>query len=51
MYHATAYVGLDKDFMVKAHLLVPEGYENNLYSWLLNFKLLMMSILKCIMNQ
>jgi phosphoenolpyruvate carboxykinase (ATP) len=39
MYHATAYVGLDKDFMVKAHLLVPEGYENNLYSWLLNFQI------------
>lgn len=39
MYHATAYVGLDENFMVKAHLLVPEGYENNLYSWLLNFQI------------
>lgn len=39
MYHATAYVGLDKDFMVRAHLLVPAGYENNLYSWLLNFQI------------
>lgn len=39
MYHATAYVGLDKEFMIKAHLLVPEGYENNLYSWLLNFQI------------
>ena len=28
MYHATAYIGLDKEFMVKAHLLIPEGYEN-----------------------
>lgn len=37
-YHAQAYVGLDKDFMVKAHLLVPEGFENTLYSWLLNFQ-------------
>lgn len=37
-YHAEAYVGLDKDFMVKAHLLVPEGFENTLYSWLLNFQ-------------
>lgn len=39
MYHATAYVGLDKDFMVRAHLLLPAGYENNLYSWLLNFQI------------
>lgn len=37
-YHAEAYVGLDKDFMVKAHLLVPEGYENTLYNWILNFQ-------------
>ena len=36
MYHATAYIGLDKEFMVKAHLLIPQGYENTLYSWLLN---------------
>ena len=39
MYHAEAYVGLDKDFMLKAHLLVPEGYENTLYTWLLNFQI------------
>jgi len=39
MYHATAYIGLDKDFMVKAHLLIPQGYENTLYSWLLNFQI------------
>jgi len=38
MYHATAYVGLHEEFMVKAHLLIPEGYENTLYSWLLNFQ-------------
>lgn len=38
MYHAIAYVGLHEDFMVKAHLLIPEGYENTLYSWLLNFQ-------------
>ncbi|MDD5018446.1 MAG: phosphoenolpyruvate carboxykinase (ATP) [Eubacteriales bacterium] len=38
MYHAEAYVGLDKDFMVKAHLLIPEGEENIMYSWLLNFQ-------------
>ncbi|MGI5850380.1 MAG: phosphoenolpyruvate carboxykinase (ATP) [Christensenellales bacterium] len=38
MYHAQAYIGLDKDFMVKAHLLIPEGEENVMYSWLLNFQ-------------
>ena len=38
MYHAQVYVGLDKEFMIKAHLLVPEGYENTLYSWMLNFQ-------------
>lgn len=37
-YHAVAYIGLDKDFMVKAHLLVPQGFENTMYSWLLNFQ-------------
>ena len=39
MYHATAYIGLDKEFMVKAHLLIPQGYENTMYSWLLNFQI------------
>lgn len=38
MYHAQAYVGLDEDFMVKAHLLIPEGQENIMYSWLMNFQ-------------
>ena len=38
MYHATSYIGLDKKFMVKAHLLIPEGHENILYNWLLNFQ-------------
>jgi len=38
LYHATAYIGLDKDFMVKAHLLIPEHEENIMYSWLLNFQ-------------
>lgn len=37
-YHAIAYIGLDKEFMLRAHLLMPEGYENTLYSWLLNFQ-------------
>lgn len=38
MYHAEAYIGLDKEFMVKAHLLIPQGEENILYNWLLNFQ-------------
>ncbi|MCR5521966.1 MAG: phosphoenolpyruvate carboxykinase, partial [Lachnospiraceae bacterium] len=38
MYHATCYVGLDPEFMAKAHLLIPEGEENLLYNWMLNFQ-------------
>ncbi len=38
MYHAEVYVGLDTEFMVKAHLLIPKGEENILYSWMLNFQ-------------
>lgn len=38
LYHAQAFVGLDEDFMVKAHLLLPEGEENLLYNWMLNFQ-------------
>ncbi len=38
LYHAEAVIGLDKDFMVKAHLCIPEGEETLLYSWLLNFQ-------------
>lgn len=40
LYHATAYIGLDPEFMVKAHLLIPEGEENILYNWLINFQYL-----------
>lgn len=35
-----AIVGLDEDFMVQAHLMVPEEFANNLYSWLINFQIL-----------
>lgn len=38
-FRAAAYIGLDREFMVKAHLSVPEGQENNLYSWLSNFQI------------
>lgn len=39
-YKADAVVGLDEDFMVCAHLMVPQEEINNLYSWLLNFQIL-----------
>ncbi len=38
MYHAQVLVGLDPEFMVKAHLLIPESEENVMYSWMLNFQ-------------
>lgn len=38
IYHAEVYAGLDPEFMVKVHLLIPEGEENLLYSWMLNFQ-------------
>lgn len=40
MYHAEVFIGLDPEFMVKAHLLIPEGEENLMYSWMLNFQYL-----------
>lgn len=38
-YHGTALVGLSKSFMIKTHLMIPTGFENNLYSYLLNFQM------------
>jgi len=38
MYHAQSVIGLHPDFMVNAHLLIPEGFENIMLSWLLNFQ-------------
>jgi len=38
MYHAEVFVGLDPEFMVKAHLMIPEGEENIMYNWMLNFQ-------------
>lgn len=37
-YSAEAYIGLQEDFMVKAHLMAPKGFENLVYNWLLNFQ-------------
>jgi len=38
MYHTESYIGLDEDFIVKAHLLLPENHEKTLYNWMLNFQ-------------
>lgn len=38
MYKSEVVVGLEEDFMMKAHLLIPEGFENVMYSWMLNFQ-------------
>ena len=38
LYHAEVIIGLDPEFMVKAHLLIPEGEENLLYNWMINFQ-------------
>ncbi len=40
LYHGEVVVGLDKNFMVKAHLLIPEGHENILYNWMMNFQIM-----------
>lgn len=40
MYHAETVIGLHPEFMVRAHLLIPEGHENLLLSWMLNFQTL-----------
>lgn len=38
MYTTEVVVGLEEDFMIKAHLMIPEGFENVIYSWMLNFQ-------------
>ncbi len=40
MLHAQVYIGLHEDFIIKANLLTPEGFENNLLNWMLNFQAL-----------
>lgn len=37
-YSAESCIGLEKDFMVKAHLLAPKNHENLVYNWMLNFQ-------------
>ncbi len=38
MYHAISFTGLHPDFIVRNHILIPEGFENTVYNWLLNFQ-------------
>lgn len=35
---ADVFVGLDQDFIVRAHLAIPNGFANNLLSYMLNFQ-------------
>ncbi|GAF40144.1 phosphoenolpyruvate carboxykinase [Agrilactobacillus composti DSM 18527 = JCM 14202] len=39
-WRSDVLVGLDKNFMVKAHVCIPKGYEHNLYSYVMNFQFL-----------
>ncbi len=38
MYHAEVFIGLNEEFMVRAHILIPVGEEDILYSWMLHFQ-------------
>lgn len=37
-YRSKIIVGLDKNFMVGGNIMLPQGYEQSLYSYLLNFQ-------------
>ena len=37
-YSAEAVIGLEEDFMVKANVMVPIGFENSIFNWMLNFQ-------------
>ncbi len=37
-YSAEAVIGLEEDFMVKANVMIPEGFENSIYNWMCNFQ-------------
>ncbi len=50
LYHAETYIGLDPEFMCKAHLLIPEGEENLLYNWMINFQFLSDSYVRMYKN-
>jgi len=50
LYHAQCTIGLHEDFMVRAHILIPENHENIMYSWLLNFQSLTQEYIKMCLN-
>ncbi|MDD2446247.1 MAG: phosphoenolpyruvate carboxykinase (ATP) [Tissierellia bacterium] len=50
LYHAQCAIGLHEDFIVRAHLLIPENHENIMYSWLLNFQSLTQEYVKMCLN-
>jgi phosphoenolpyruvate carboxykinase (ATP) len=37
-YHGECCIGSSQDFMAKAHLMIPENYAHQFYSWHLNFR-------------
>lgn len=39
-YHGEVVVGLDQEFMIRSHVMLPEGFEADLYSYLLNFQIM-----------
>ncbi|MHC5247915.1 phosphoenolpyruvate carboxykinase (ATP) [Enterococcus sp. LJL90] len=39
-YHGEVVVGLDADFMVRSHIMLPKGFEADFYSYLLNFQIM-----------
>ena len=45
-YHTKVIVGLSEEFSVQSGFADPEGFENNLYSYLLNFQPANSKILK-----
>lgn len=50
LYHAQCVIGLHPDFMIRAHLLIPENHENIMYSWLLNFQYLTQEYMRMYKN-
>lgn len=39
-YKGRVVVGLDEEFMIHGHVMMPEGYEQPFYSYLLNFQVM-----------
>ena len=50
LYHAQCVIGLHPDFMIRAHLIIPQTHENIMYSWLLNFQYLTQEYMRMYKN-